>query len=56
MLFFSLETQSDFFIYPVVKEFNKPERYIRIVLQIWFQTGPISGKNQAPKAEANFIE
>ena len=56
MLFFLLETEIDFFIYPVVKEFNKPERYIGLVLQIWLQTGPISGKNQAPKAKANFIE
>ena len=56
MLFFLLEIESDFFIYPVVKEFNKPERYIGLVLQIRFQTGPVSGENQDPKAQANFIE
>lgn len=56
MVFFLPETESDFFIYPVVKEFNKPERYNGLVLQIWFQSGPVSGKNQGPKAEANPIE
>ena len=56
MVFFLLETESDFFVYPVVKEFNKPERYNGLVLQIWFQPCPVSGRNQGPKAEANSTE